>query len=327
MPSPAREINLLFTSCGRRVELIRAFKEAYRSLGLRGKIIAVDANPLAPALRLADESQVVPRVDDPDYLNALERICCRGRVDLIIPLTDPELPLFACHKRTLEQTGARVVVSEIKAVAICDDKWLTRALFANLGLATPLSWLPDKIPSDDPALFPLFIKPRKGSGSARCFKVQNREELNFFTGYVPDPIVSEFIVGPEITSDVICDLDGALLGIVSRQRLEVRAGEVSKGVTVYDERITQACAAIARALSAVGPITIQCMMKNDVPVFTEVNARLGGGAPLSIAAGADFAAWLLARAAGIEFVIPPLGTYKRGLYMTRFDESHFTLEP
>jgi len=65
------------------------------------------------------------------------------------------------------------------------------------------------------------------------------------------------------------------------------------------------------------------MLKDGIPYFTEINARLGGGAPLAIAAGVNFPHWLLARAAGLAVEIPPLGTYKTGLYLTRFDESHF----
>jgi carbamoyl-phosphate synthase large subunit len=52
-----------------------------------------------------------------------------------------------------------------------------------------------------------------------------------------------------------------------------------------------------------------------------VNARFAGGAPLAIAAGADLPRWFLAKAAGMEQAIPPLGTYRTDLYMTRFDDS------
>jgi carbamoyl-phosphate synthase large subunit len=67
-------------------------------------------------------------------------------------------------------------------------------------------------------------------------------------------------------------------------------------------------------------------MKDGVPHFTEINARLGGGVPLSIAAGVDFPHWLLARAAGLPVEIPPLGSYRTGLYLTRFDDSFFLTE-
>ena len=101
----------------------------------------------------------------------------------------------------------------------------------------------------------------------------------------------------------------------------MRSGEVAKGVTIYDEDITKACIRIAEGLGGKGQITIQCIMKDNTPYFTEINARFGGGAPLGIAAGCDAPRWLLAEAAGLPVDAPPIGSYKVGLYMTRFDDS------
>ena len=46
--------NILFTSVGRRVSLIQAFKKALRDLDTVGNIIAVDGKRNAPALYVAD---------------------------------------------------------------------------------------------------------------------------------------------------------------------------------------------------------------------------------------------------------------------------------
>jgi carbamoyl-phosphate synthase large subunit len=322
---PDNPVNVLFTSVGRRVELLRAFRRAYRSLELDGRIVAVDIDPLAPALQVTDRPYIVPRLTSPDYVPALVEICQRERVDLVFPLIDPDIPVLADHRQELEATGARVAVVSPDAAATTADKWLTVQLFDRLGLPTPHSWLPSQL-NPARAGYPLFIKPRFGSAAKGTFKVSDARELAFFLDYVPDPIVQEFLPGPEITNDVICDLEGETLAVVSRRRIEVRWGEVAKGVTVCDPSITEGCVEIARALPAAGPITVQCMMKNGVPYFTEINARFGGGAPLGIAAGADSPRWLLARAAGIPVDIPPLGSYQTGLYLTRCDDSFFLTE-
>lgn len=318
-------MNILFTSVGRRVELLRAFKQAYQSLGLAGKIVAADIDPLAPALQLADRPYIVPRLDAPNYIPALVEICQREQVALIFPLIDPDISVLAQHRASIEATGARLAVIPYAAVATVNDKWLTTQFFQRLGLPTPRSWLPNQIDAARTE-YPLFIKPRGGSAAKNTFKARNARELEFFLDYVPEPLVQEFLPGPEITNDVICDLAGEVLAVVSRQRIEVRWGEVAKGVTLYDPQITDACVKIAHALPAVGPITVQCMLKDGIPHFTEINARLGGGVPLGIAAGVDSPRWLLARAAGLPIEIPPLGSYRTGLYLTRFDESFFLSE-
>ena len=313
-------INILFASAGRRVELLRAFRNAYESLGLEGRIIALDIDPLAPALQVADRYYMVPRLDSPEYVPALLEICSREKPAIIFPLIDPDIPVLAQHREELEATGARVAAVSSEAARITSDKWKTVEFFNSLGLRTARSWLPEQLDPDS-AEFPLFIKPRDGSASQHTFKIENVSELEFFSGYVPRPIIQEYLPGPEITSDITCDVDGNVLGVVSRRRIEVRSGEVSKGVTVRDKGIIEACVKIAKGLPAIGPVTAQCMMKDGVPHFTEINARLGGGIPLAVASGADSPRWLLARAAGVPVDIPPLGSYRENLFMTRYDGS------
>ena len=94
-------MNVLFTSAGRRVELLRAFKRAYADLGLSGHIVAVDIDPLAPALQEADCPYIVPRLSDPAYIPALVEICSRQQVHLVFPLIDPDIPVLAHHCREL----------------------------------------------------------------------------------------------------------------------------------------------------------------------------------------------------------------------------------
>jgi carbamoyl-phosphate synthase large subunit len=93
-----------------------------------------------------------------------------------------------------------------------------------------------------------------------------------------------------------------------------------------DERIVEHCRQIARTLHAAGPITIQCMMKNNEPRFIEINGRLGGGVPLAIAAGVDIPALLVATAADLNMERLARDDYVTNLYMSRCDRSYFVTE-
>ena len=325
MNPQSRSFNILFTSAGRRVELLRSFRRAYEELGLTGKIVVTDIDPLAPALQVADAFYLVPRLDAPEYVQSLRDICVQEGIRLIFPLIDPDIPILARHRRVIEQTGARLAVIPAESIDIVDDKWMTFQFFQRIGLPTPRSWLPE-----DPAVlaqpFPLFIKPRRGSASHHTFKVRNRKELDFFSEYVQDGIIQEFLPGPEVTTDLVCDLDGKVLAVVSRQRIEVRSGEVAKGVTVHDAFIESACRTIAQSLPVIGPITVQCILKGSQPYFTEINARIGGGFPLGIMAGADSSKLLLARIVGLPIDKKHSGRYVSGLYFTRYDDT-FALSP
>ncbi|NJL34741.1 MAG: hypothetical protein HC893_13915, partial [Chloroflexaceae bacterium] len=80
-------------------------------LGIDGHIIALDIDPLAPALQIADRRYMVPRLSSPNYIPTLLEICRREQVQLIFPLIDPDIPMLARHRAALEATGARLAVS------------------------------------------------------------------------------------------------------------------------------------------------------------------------------------------------------------------------
>lgn len=316
-------VNVLFTSVGRRVELMRAFRQAYSELGLKGSILATDIDPLAPALSEVDRYFLVPRVDDPEYIPTLAEICRAEGVKLIFPLIDPDIPVLAEGREFLEENGATLAAVPAAAARTVHDKWKTYRFLRSAGLAVPKSW--KSLPNAKLG-FPLFVKPRIGSAGRGGQKVDTQAELKLALRRTPEPLLQQYLTGPEVTSDVSCGLDGRVWAVVSRQRIEVRWGEVAKGVTVRNEEILAGCVTIARELPARGPITVQCIVQDGRPYFTEINARFGGGLPLAIAAGAPSPRWYLAQAAGIPFEPPTLGSYQTGLYLTRHDVSRFLSE-
>jgi len=305
------------------VELVRAFHAAYKQLGLNGRIVGTDIDPLAPAMQEVDVPIIVPRHTDSCFIQSLVDTCRGEEISAVFPLIDPDIPLLAEHRDCIEAVGAEVVVVGRDAAQVCGDKWATNSFFRKIGIACPRSWINENL-SRNEIEFPLFVKPRNGSAAVDTYKINNERELDFFREYVSDPIFQEFLPGPEITSDIVCDFKGRLLSIVSRQRIAVRGGEVVKGFTIFDERINDACEQIASSLPAVGPITVQCMMKDDMPHFIEINGRLGGGVPLAIAAGIDVPAMLLDLSRGRRVNPCKPGEYVHGLHITRFDQSFFT---
>lgn len=325
MRNSLQSINVLFTASGRRVELIRAFRQAYATAGITGSIVCVDVSPLAPTLYEADASYIVPPSEHPEYIPTLVKICRQESIHLVFPLIDSDVERLARHRALLEAEGTRVVVVQPQTAEIISDKWLTYQFFKNHNIPAPPSWLPEALPPE-PRDYPLFVKPRRGSASKDTYKVSDESELKCSLLRVRAPIIQKYLDGLEITTDVFCDFEGNVLGAVSRLRLETRAGEISKGKTVYFPQILQSCVRIAHLLGVVGPMNVQGFIVGDTVYFTEINARFGGGTPLSIAAGANAPLWYLQLAAGLPINPPPLGTYIRELYMTRYDQTLFLSE-
>ena len=170
----------------------------------------------------------------PEYLNFLLETCVQWRVGLVIPTIDTELVLLATHRHEFSAKGIHLVISDQELVRVCRDKRLTADLFTAIGISTP------KIYPKDCLHFPCFAKPFDGSRSIGAMRVDSRDDLPAFALEDKKMIFMEFIGGDfsEYTVDTYYDKYGSLRALVPRERLEVRAGEVSKGITrrneVYD---------------------------------------------------------------------------------------------
>jgi carbamoyl-phosphate synthase large subunit len=316
-------MNILITAGSRRVPLVQAFRNALASLRQPGAVIVTDVNPLSPAVHVADRAYRVPLSTDPDFIGEVRGICEAERIRLVIPTIDDELPIFGRQQRQFEQMGITVASSSERTAVLCNDKYSTcRHLLAH-GVPAARTYLPAEI-ADDMAL-PLFIKPRAGRGAVGAFPIRSPRELAFFRGYVPDPVIQEYLDGPEFTIDVLCDFDGRPLSIVPRERVVIRAGVIDRGRTVNDRRLIALAQAACAAIPFAGPVNIQCRMRGNQPVVFEINPRFSGGIPLTIQAGADFPRMLVTLAAG-QRVEPAIGQFRPDLWMTSF-ESAFFLEP
>jgi carbamoyl-phosphate synthase large subunit len=315
-----KAFNVLLTAGSRRVPLVQAFRTALRSLGLPGSVIVTDVNPLSPAVHVADRSYRVPMATHSGYLPELLALCESEGVRLVVPTIDDELPILGGAREQFAARGALLACSAEETAVVCNDKLLTCDRLRTAGVAAAATYLPGKLPAG--LSTPLFIKPRVGRGAVGAFAVRSPRELAFFLDYVPDPVIQEYLDGPEFTIDVLCDLSGRPVSIVPRERVVIRAGVIDRGRTVNDRGLLtlaeQACAAIP----FVGAVNIQCRMRGGVPVIFEINPRFSGGIPLTIQAGADFPQMLVKLALGRQ-VAPAVGNFKDDLWMTSFESSFF----
>jgi len=320
----ANDINILFTSSGRRVSLIDLFRETYKLHNLQGTIVTADLKPTAPTAFVSDKHYLVPRVTDPSYLEELLRICREENIRLVVPLIDTELELLSENRRIFEERGITLLLSSLELVQIAADKNNTYRFFSEQGIPTP-KVLNDEEMSRGEYRFPLLIKPANGSSSQGVTKIRNEKELEFFREYIPNAIVQEYVTGEEYTIDVMVDFQGHIKTIVPRLRIETRAGEVSKGVTRKDRTVISAAEHVVKALPGpVGCITLQCFKQSDGRiVFIEMNPRFGGGIPLSIAAGANFPLWSIQLVQGASFKDEPDYEWSDRLTMIRYDEAIF----
>lgn len=315
-------MNLLFTGIGRRIELVQAFRDAALVLNKDLKIHGADLTVTAPALAFCDYSHKVVSMSDSGYIQNLLEICRRNQIDLLIPTIDTDLMVLSENKERFETVGTQVMVSASDTIRICRDKNYTARFFEDCGLHTPFivrDWHKYE------GCFPVFIKPKDGSSSVNAFKARDRKELEVYANQIVDPIIQPFIDGTEYTIDVFCDWDGEPLCVVPRERMKVRSGEVLKTKIVLDPVMISEAKQICHALSPCGPVTIQLIRDRDgVDWFIEINPRYGGGAPLSMKAGARSAELVLKILDGQP--VKYCSEIADGAIYSRFDQSVCILE-
>lgn len=314
---------------------MRLFNAAYSEVGLQGGIYGTDINNLCPAYNQYNTTLLVPPFRcEREYVDKLLNICTVHKIDAIYPLIDPDILIISGYNNEFVQVGTTPMTLKTDAATICDDKWLTYQFFKGEEIPTAESWLPTpdgQPPTDLDPLGMYFIKPRRGSGAKDAYPVKGKD-LPTFISRVEAPIIQECLTGPEendgteieITCDVVCDMKGAAQAVVCRARIEIRAGEVQRGRVIHDQQLIDICVKIANKLPGVGMFSVQCIRdSNGAPRFTEINARFGGGCPVTVQAGVNFPAYYLALAGGIEYQLPPLGKYDTDLLFTRHDETTY----
>jgi len=317
----AERVNILLTCIGRRVSLAEAFRRALASVGVEGKIFGADWSRLAPAFHAADEGFVVPGVNAPDYVDVLLDLCRRREVDLVVPLIDWELTTLADARDRFEALGARVVVSSPEVTRTCWDKREAFRFLSAHGVDTP-RLLSFKEAMGGP--FPVIAKDRYGSASKRVRRLYSASAMKRMGRRRKRLLIQEYVEGREYTVDVYTGLDGRPRVAVPRWRIQVRAGEVAKGMTVRHAEVIRRSLHLAEVLGGCrGVITCQCRVDGEGAVkFFDVNPRFGGGVPLAIRAGADFPKWLIQEHLGRRPDIDPDG-WESGLVMLRYDEAVF----
>jgi carbamoyl-phosphate synthase large subunit len=310
---------VLISSAGRRVGLLKCFLE---SLGGTGRVLTIDHAGTNPASHFAADSWIVPCCTSREFIDTVLDLCKREKVDLVIPTIDTELPVYAAAVQRFQAAGVTVCVSGTEAVGICGDKlatnlWLTRNGFPAVrqGIASEI------IRSTDSWTLPLIAKPRGGSASIGVRSIERWDELVSLAATDPGYVVEEKATGQEFTINAYVSRDGRCVCVVPHWRMEIRAGEVSKGVTTKDPRLVSLGRRIAELLpGAWGPLNIQCFMDSSgiIRIF-EINARFGGGYPLAHNAGATFTSWILDELAGRA--LSWSDGWNDNLAMLRYDEA------
>jgi carbamoyl-phosphate synthase large subunit len=309
--------NVLVLSAGRRVELLKSFQEALKVHFPKSSVYAADLYPeLSSACQIAEQSFKAPHVNSEEYINFILELCHSQGIGMLVPTIDTELEALSLAQSKFENNGIQLVVSDSELVFACRDKRKTAEIYTSLGIDQPEIYDVHRLE------IPCFCKPYDGSSGIGAMSILSDNDL---TDDVINNEKNMFmeLVGKEYneyTIDCYFDRFGQLKCLVPRERIEVRGGEVSKGITrkhfVYDYLLNR----LSGLQGARGCLTVQVFGNPETHSVKalEINPRFGGGYPLAHSSGADYPDWLI-REYFLGEDIPFFDKWEINLLMLRYD--------
>ncbi len=312
--------NIIITSAGQRVALVRDFKETLVRFFPTAKVFTTDMNPeLAPAAYVSDGCFEVLRVTDENYIPQLLDICKNNEIGMIVPTIDTELLVLAKNKKLFNDNGIIVSVSDLDFITVCRDKRNTGDFLEEHNIRVP-----KEVDKYNPT-FPLFAKPYDGSLSTNLHYIKNAEELTQEILDDPKLLFMEYIdkeTYKEYTIDMYYGKDNRVKCIVPRERIKIRAGEINKGLTVKHPLMEYIKERLDKIEGCIGCICIQVFFNPETEdvVGIEINPRFGGGYPQSYVAGGNYPEMLI-KEYFLGEEISYIDDWKDNLLMLRFDDA------
>lgn len=314
-------MNILIASCGTRNKIVQYFKQALKG---RGKVVATDCSPNAPALYEADVHYIVPRITEENYLDTLYDICRKEKIKGVLSLIDPELSLLALHEKDFEKLGTTVIGSSYELCERTLNKWEMYRWLKDHGYYCARSYMDiEEFVRDVKAgllTYPVFVKPAKGSASISISKAYDEETVRLLVSHGEGMMIQEFLDGQEIGADCYIDLQSRKpVSVFTKKKIVMRAGETDKAISFKDEKLFALIERFIGEAGFLGQIDIDIFQIGEVYYISEINPRFGGGYPHAYECGVDHMELIVNNLEGRENRVIT-GQYEEGLIMMKYNE-------
>jgi carbamoyl-phosphate synthase large subunit len=291
--------------------------KALRDDGRATFIAAGDMNPLNATAAFVDEFVTLPPAAGPDFARCCFEAAQRMEIDLLVPLIVERefLPLDGARER-FESINCRLALPRREIVERIGDKLEFARFLREIGVPGP----PTQAYSEAIEIerFPVYLKPRHGSGSVGTSRIESLHSLHETAVGRDDLIVQEAVEGTEFTVDCFAAVPGRVVAAVPRERIAIKAGVSVKGRTYHHPVIEGIARDVVEKSGLQGPANVQGMLAaNERFSIIEMNPRFSGTLALTTAAGINFASLLIDTIEGKP--IPDLlGRHEDGLTMMRY---------
>ena len=253
--------------------------------GSSTRIVTMDTNPknLVTSSLLSDKHYQVPVTENTEFKNSVIKICADENIGTYIPFIDNEIYIAAFlyeQKKLIKNINLQVKSSAI--AELCNDKYKTFLWLSENDIVTPECY---KLNAPINEKGHLVLKIRKGFGSSVIKLSQSKVRLS---SYNPEEyMIQQECENPEITIDVCYDKKRKYFQYICRERVETKCGVCTKARLFHDTTLEKMAFFIADKLD-LHSFCFQTMKYKGEWAVTDINARLGAGTGMSVAAGMGF---------------------------------------
>lgn len=313
-------MNILMCSAGRRVELLKDFR---KSMGADSRIIATDLSKYAPAIYEADKYYLVPRIDDPAYIDVILDICKKESIDAVTTLIDPEIMILAENRSRFEEIGVEVLAPYDKTAKLCFDKYEMYKYLTAEGIPTVRTWGSYeeiiKAIEEKETSFPVFVKPRRGSGSVGAKKIEDAETLKVAFEEDETLIAQEYMDCLDLDADIYVDtMSHKPVAIFSKKKISTTIGGANKTISFKDQKLFDFVEEFISHFEFNGPLDADFFYKDGQYYLSEINPRFGGAYLHAYGAGVDFIKFIENNLKG-NANDSIVGEYAEGIVMMMYD--------
>lgn len=248
-------------------------------------LIGADSDKYRLARAETEESHLVPKAREDDYIGYMRSLIAETRAEMIFSQPDPEIAVLSEHR---DELGTRTFWPAAETVRICQDKWETYRLWRDAGLKVPDTHPVESVEELEKAFAEfgdVWIRKTSGAAGRGSFHTSSPAQAKAwvdFNGGFEDFTASAYLSPVSVTWQSIWN-DGELIVAQGRQRISWEFGDrapsgvtgiTGSAVTVSDQQVDEislkAIHAIDRHPHGIFSVDLT-YDKEGIPNPTEIN--------------------------------------------------------
>lgn len=278
---------ILVSGCGpASINFIKSIRIAPEKIS----IVGTDINKHHILLSQADKTYLVPRATDQNYIEKLNEIIIKEKIEFLHPQPDVEVAVISEKREKLE---AFTFLPSKKTIQVCQDKFLTTKVWKKRGIITAKTF-ELKNEKDVEKAFnelgsPIWIRAKRGAGGRGSTPASKKETALAWIKYWKSRskdlefIAQEYLGGRNLALHSLFK-NGELVMCMARERLEYIypylapsgiTGTPSVQRTLHDAKLNKiGIEAVLAVDSEYNGIACVDLKENEdgIPCPTEINA-------------------------------------------------------